>query len=65
MNFVRPIYFQGGRVLLVEFDYTLKMLQRKRILRFLGNIQWEYDAVDCMHILIFIRDMATIEKSSG
>ena len=29
MDFVRPIYIQGGKVLLVEFDYTLKMFPTK------------------------------------
>lgn len=37
MDFVRPIYFQGGKILLVEFDYTLKMFQRKGNSTLLGK----------------------------
>lgn len=37
MELVRPIYFQGGKILLVELDYTLKMFQRKGNSTLLGK----------------------------
>lgn len=65
MDFVRPIHFQGEKILLVDFGYILKMFQRKGNSSFLESIQREYDALDWMHILVFIGEMATITKSSG
>lgn len=37
MDFVRPTYLQGGKIILVEFDYTLKMFQRKGTSTLLGK----------------------------